>query len=291
MDIRHIKTIAVCGAGAMGAGIAQVAATAGYAVVLYDISEAMLNSAGKQIDKGLDGAIAKGKLVKTEKENILRRLQFSSRLPDCKADLIIEAITEKIAAKTGLLNELMELNGENTIYATNTSSLRVTAIAAATKYPGRVAGMHFFNPAPVMKLVEVVCSPVTENETLLIIRSLAEKMNKIPVMVKDAPGFIVNRVARHFYLESMRIAEEGIAGYKTIDTLLESTGFKMGPFALTDLIGQDINFAVTQSLYEAFHYEPRFRPSRLQEEKVLAKQLGRKTGMGFYEYDAKKTGL
>lgn len=268
----------------MGAGIAQVSATAGFSAILYDIRPEALSRAKTIIDQSLSAAREKGKLPAGEKECILQRLHFTSDLKDCRAELIIEAILEKEEAKAALLDRLMELNGRESIYASNTSSLSITAIAKATSYPRRVAGMHFFNPAPAMPLVEIVSGPLTEHKIKDTLREVAEKMRKTPVLVKDSPGFIVNRVARHFYLEAMRIVEEGVAGYETVDVLMESSGFRMGPFALSDLVGQDINFAVTESLFRAFHGEARFRPSRIQEEKVLAGQLGRKTGKGFYEY-------
>lgn len=270
----------------MGAGIAQLSAAAGFDTILYDVRPEALDGAKAAIDHRLSVALDKGKLTADEKEIIEKKIHFTSGINDCRAGLMIEAILEKEEAKTELLNRLMELNGKETIYASNTSSLSITAMARGTRYPHRVAGMHFFNPAPAMPLVEIVSGPLTAEEIKNMLGEIALRMRKTPVLVKDSPGFIVNRVARHFYLEAMRIVEDGVAGYETVDTLMEASGFRMGPFALSDLVGQDINFAVTESLYRAFHGEPRFRPSRLQEEKVLAGQLGRKTGKGFYAYPA-----
>ncbi|PSL49359.1 3-hydroxybutyryl-CoA dehydrogenase [Chitinophaga niastensis] len=281
-----IQSIAICGAGTMGAGIAQIAAYSGFSTVLYDIQQAGLDKAKTQIEKSLQVAIDKGKLAAAEKENILQRIRFSTAIEDCIADVVIEAIVEKITAKTALFNQLAEINTVDTIFATNTSSLSVSEIAASiTNHPSRVVGMHFFNPAHLMKLVEVVSGTTTAPEVASAIYDLAVKMGKVPVRVKDAPGFIVNRVARQYYLEAMHIAEQDQADFSTIDQLLESVGFKMGPFALMDLIGNDVNLAVTQSLYDAFDHAPRFKPNVLQEQRVKDGKLGRKTGLGFYRYE------
>lgn len=281
-----IQSIAVCGAGTMGAGIAQVAASSGFTTILFDIEAATLERARTQIEKSLGTAVEKGRLTAADKESIIRRISFTSRIEDCIAEVVIEAIVEKLAAKTALFNQLAEINHSETIFATNTSSLSVSAIAAPVAVnPSRVAGMHFFNPAHVMKLVEVVSGTQTTDATADAVYALAQQMGKTPVHVKDAPGFIVNRVARHYYLEAMRIAEQGLADFSTIDHLLESTGFRMGPFALMDLIGNDVNLAVSQSLYEAFDHAPRFKPNVLQEQRVKEGKLGRKTGLGFYRYE------
>ena len=281
-----IQSIAVCGAGTMGAGIAQIAAYSGFQTLLFDIQPESLTRAEAQIEKSLGTAVEKGKLTTDEKEKVLQRIKFTTVIEDCVADVIIEAIVEKIAAKTALFNQLAAINTATTVFATNTSSLSVSEIAAAvTSHPSRVAGMHFFNPAHLMKLVEVVSGKDTSPEITNTVYELAVKMGKVPVRVKDSPGFIVNRVARHYYLEAMHIAEQGIADFSTIDQLLESTGFKMGPFALMDLIGNDVNLAVTQSLYDAFNKAPRFKPNALQEQRVKDGKLGRKTGLGFYRYE------
>jgi 3-hydroxybutyryl-CoA dehydrogenase len=281
-----MQSIAVCGAGTMGAGIAQIAAYSGFNTLLFDIQQEGLDRAKAQIEKSLKVAVEKGKLAAEEKDLILQRIRFTAVIEDCVADVIIEAIVEKIAAKTALFNQLAAINPTNTIFATNTSSLSVSDIATAVgSHASRVVGMHFFNPAHLMKLVEVVSGKDTAPEVADAIYALAQQMGKVPVRVKDSPGFIVNRVARHYYLEAMHIAAQGQAEFSTIDQLLESVGFKMGPFALMDLIGNDINLAVTQSLYDAFAQAPRFKPNALQEQRVKEGKLGRKTGLGFYRYE------
>jgi len=280
----NIKTIAVCGAGTMGAGIAQVAAMSGYQTILFDLQQTVLDSARSSISKQLETAVAKGKLAADQPAVILQRMQFTSDVNNCQADLVIEAIVEKITVKTGLFNQLAAINQPTTIFATNTSSLSVSAIAKDIQYPERVAGMHFFNPAPLMKLVEIVKGEQTAQEVVDCLYGLSVNMGKTPVHVRDTPGFIVNRVARHYYLEAMQVAEEGVAGYKAIDRLLESAGFRMGPFALMDLIGNDVNLAVTQSLYDSFDKAPRFKPNELQIKKVEQSAFGKKSGRGFYDY-------
>lgn len=284
MKIDSIHNIAVCGAGTMGAGIAQVAATAGFFTILFDVNEAVLKKAQQQIEQQWQNAVAKNKISSDQYHQLVGKLRYTRLLSDCRAAVVIEAIVEKQAAKEALFRQLASMLSPQTIFASNTSSLSITQLAQTIPYPERVAGMHFFNPAPVMKLVEIVQGENTSAAVVEVLHALAEKMGKVPVRVKDTPGFIVNRVARHYYLESLKIAEEGTADYQIIDRLLEATGFRMGPFALMDLIGNDINLAVTQSLYEAFRHAPRFRPSILQQQKVQSGELGRKTGKGFYEY-------
>lgn len=209
---------------------------------------------------------------------------YTSDIQTCLADVFIEAIVEKPAIKIGLFNQLAELNHSECIFASNTSSLSITGIAEKVMSPERVIGMHFFNPAPLMKLVEVVNTCFTNEQTTQTIIALAKEMGKVPVLCKDSPGFIVNRVARPYYIESLRLAEEGVADYTQIDTLLEATGFKMGPFKLMDLIGNDINYAVSCSVYEQLGNPERLKPSSIQQEKVDAGDLGRKTGTGYYKY-------
>jgi 3-hydroxybutyryl-CoA dehydrogenase len=268
----------------MGAGIAQVAATSGYNTVLFDLQQPVLDTAKKQISRQLETAVSKGKLAADQPAVILDRIRFTSDVSDCVADLVIEAIVEKKEAKAGLFNQLAAINSHETIFATNTSSLAVSAIADGIIHPERVAGMHFFNPAPLMKLVEIVQGQKTSQEIVDELYALSLKLGKTPVHVKDTPGFIVNRVARHYYLEAMQIAEDGVADFKATDRLLESAGFRMGPFALMDLIGNDVNLAVTQSLYDSFDKAPRFTPNRLQIERVQQGALGKKSGKGFYNY-------
>ncbi|WP_212000990.1 3-hydroxyacyl-CoA dehydrogenase family protein [Chitinophaga sp. HK235] len=280
-----IHSIAVCGAGTMGAGIAQVAASSGFKTILFDIRQPGLDKARAQITKSLATAVEKGRLAAAEQEQILERITFTSDISLCVADVIIEAIIEQLAAKTDLFTQLAAINKQDTIFASNTSSLSVSELAATIPHPERVAGMHFFNPAHLMKLVEVVSGIQTSPETANAVYELAQTMGKVPVRVKDSPGFIVNRVARHYYLEAMLLAEQKVADFSTIDQLLENAGFRMGPFALMDLIGNDINLAVTQSLYDAFKQAPRFKPNELQEQRVKDGKLGRKTGLGFYRYE------
>lgn len=277
-------TICVCGAGTMGSGIAQVAAQSGFDTILFDVNETVLEKAKASIQKNLDYLVGKSKIDLAQKEVIYARLEFVQNIEDCVASIIIEAIVEKEEAKVSLFTNLAKLNDEKTIFATNTSSLSVSSLQAKVPFPERVVGMHFFNPAYVMKLVEVVKGNLTSDTTAKTIFDTCLQMRKQPVICKDAPGFIVNRVARHYYLESLRIVEEDIASFEEVDTLLEATGFRMGPFKLMDLIGMDINLAVSQSLYDAYDQAPRFKPSPLQEEKVTNKELGRKTGKGFYNY-------
>jgi 3-hydroxybutyryl-CoA dehydrogenase len=213
------------------------------------------------------------------------RLQFVADINACIGDLIIEAVVEKTEVKTGLFNQLAEINHAETIFATNTSSLSVTAIAKGVQHPERVCGMHFFNPATIMKLVEIVATQYSRAEVTGTVYEVAKQMGKVPVMCKDAPGFIVNHVARPYYLEALRLIETGVAGIETMDAVLEATGFKMGPFKLMDLIGNDINYAVSCSVYEAMNKPVRLKPSLLQKEKVEKGELGRKTGKGYYQYN------
>ena len=279
-----IKKIGVAGAGAMGAGIAQVFAQANFEVVLFDVNSTQLEKAKAEIEKNLSGAVAKNKISEAEKNSALTRISFSSAINFLKADLIIEAIVEKLEAKRELFQQLAEINSAETILATNTSSIPVTRIAKDIPNPSRVVGMHFFNPAHLMKLVEVISGAETSKEIAETIKQLSITIGKTPILCNDSPGFIVNRVARHYYVESLKMLEERVASTETIDVLMESAGFKLGPFKLMDLVGNDINFAVTSSLYESFHQEAKFRPSRVQQQKVDAGHLGKKTGKGFYNY-------
>lgn len=284
MAIGNIKTIGVIGAGTMGAGIAQVAAQAGYKVIFYDLSREQIERGLKTIQAHLAKAVEKGIVAEADSQAILQRITPSGNLSELKAELFIEAIVEKLEPKVELFKQLAELNGEECILATNTSSIPVTRIAAVVPNPERVVGMHFFNPAHIMKLVEVISGAATSDTVAETVYKLAQKMGKTAVYAEDAPGFIVNRVARHYYVESLKALEERIADHETIDALLESSGFKMGPFRLMDLIGVDTNFSVTSSMFNSFHQDGKFRPSRIQEQKVAAGHWGRKTGKGFYEY-------
>lgn len=277
-------TICVCGAGTMGSGIAQVSAQSGFNVILFDVNENVLAYSQPAIQKNLQYLVDKNKITSTEKEEIFNRIQFTKDIKNVTGFIIIEAIVEKEEAKISLFNDLAKYNNEEVIFATNTSSLSVSSLQEKIIFPERVVGMHFFNPAYIMKLVEVVKGRQTNDEVANTVFNICEQMGKQPVMCKDSPGFIVNRVARHYYLEALKIAEENIASFEEIDQILEASGFKMGPFKLMDLIGMDINLEVTQTLYEAFNKTPRFVPSPLQIEKVSNNELGKKTGKGFYKY-------
>lgn len=278
--------VCVCGAGTMGSGIAQAAAQAGFYTLLYEPVSQVLGNAKNRIENNLKWLVEKNKIDESEKETILQRIQFFDDIQFCQADVFIEAIVEKADIKINLFNQLAELNHSECVFATNTSSLSVTAIAKKIQKPERVIGMHFFNPATIMKLVEVVNTPFTNTQTTKTIIELAKAMGKTPVLCKDAPGFIVNHVARPYYIESLRLAEERISNFETIDKLLEATGFKMGPFHLMDLIGNDVNYAVSCSVYEQMGKPERLKPSFIQEAKVKDGKLGKKTGEGYFVYQS-----
>jgi 3-hydroxybutyryl-CoA dehydrogenase len=277
-------TIIVCGAGTMGIGIAENAARSGYPTVLYDLAPGVLEKASSAIEKNLSLLAEKNKITAEEKNKTLERLRATSDINTCSGDIVIEAIIEKNDAKIELFRQLAGINDPRAIFASNTSSLSISTLASQIPHPERVCGMHFFNPAQVMKLVEVVEGSLTAPWVTEKISALATSLGKVPVTCKDSPGFIVNRVARHFYLESLQLLEDGIGRVESIDNILEATGFKMGPFRLMDLIGNDINYAVTESLYEACGKPVRFRPSAIQRAKVNNKELGRKSGKGYYTY-------
>jgi 3-hydroxybutyryl-CoA dehydrogenase len=268
----------------MGSGIAQAAAQHNFHVILFDVSKDMLAKARAAMESNLQTLVQKNKLTAQAGTDILHRIQFVSDINDCLADLVIEAIVEKPEVKAGLFNQLAEVNHSEVVFATNTSSLSVTEIAKKVMHPERVAGMHFFNPATIMKLVEVVVTPFSNAQTIETIVQTARQMDKTPVLCQDAPGFIVNHVARPYYLEALKLAEQGVTDFQTIDTLLEASGFKMGPFRLMDLIGNDINYAVSCQVYDALGKPQRLQPSPIQQEKVEKGELGRKTGKGYYQY-------
>ena len=284
MESKDIYTVAVIGAGTMGQGIAQVCAQAGYRTLLFDVNAEILPKAVEAIIKNLRVAVEKGKLTSVEWEAIQKRIAIVNQLTDVKADLIIEAVVEKLDVKQKLFQELEIINQGNAILATNTSSISVSKIASALSNPTNCIGLHFFNPAHVMKLVEIVSGDLTDSKLFEILKNFSKRLGKISVVAKDSPGFIVNRVARHFYLESLKLLEQEITNVDSMDKLLRSAGFKMGPFELMDLIGIDINLAVTTSVYEGFHRDEKFHPNKIQQQKVDAGHLGRKTGKGFYEY-------
>lgn len=279
----QIQTVAVLGAGTMGQGIAQVCATSGYPTQLFDIESSLSQKAISSISINLDKAVSKSKISESERNLILGRLSVANKLEDVEVDLVIEAVVERLDVKQQLFR-VLENNSKGSILASNTSSLSITEIAAGLKNPSRFVGLHFFNPATLMNLVEVVRGTSTDDSVVSIMMDFSKSLNKTAVVVKDSPGFIVNRVARHYYVEALKLLEEGVAAHEQIDVLLRNAGFKMGPFELMDLIGMDINFAVTSSLYQAFHQDPKFRPSRIQQQKVMAGHLGKKTGRGFYDY-------
>lgn len=268
----------------MGSGIAQVAAQAGYEVILYDINEESLQKGQQAIEQSLQLLTDKKKISAEEKLAALQRIFFSHNIYDCKANVVIEAVAENLDIKTALYQQLAAINDAATLLASNTSSLSVTQLQQAIPHPQRVAGMHFFNPAQVMKLVEIVQGQQTADTTVSTLFALAESFGKTPVACTDSPGFIVNRVARPYYLEAMRLVSAGVATMENVDTIMEASGFKMGPFKLMDMIGLDVNYAVSQIVYHALGQPERLKPSPLQKEKIDAGQLGKKTGKGFYKY-------
>jgi 3-hydroxybutyryl-CoA dehydrogenase len=279
-----IQKVVVVGAGAMGQGIAQVCAQAGFEVLLFDVDDSKIAHAISGVEKNLDYAISKGKLSEDKKKLTLQKIHACDQLENMKADLIIEAAIEKLEIKKQIFSALEKVNGENTIFSTNTSSLSITKIGSELKNPNRFLGLHFFNPAHLMPLVEVIAGEKTDDALISEMSVFVKAIGKTPVVAKDSPGFIVNRVARHFYLESLKALEEKAADAGTIDALMKSAGFKLGPFELMDMIGNDVNYEVSHSLYEAFDQEPRFKPNAIQEMKVKNGELGKKTGKGFYEY-------
>ncbi len=280
-----ISNICICGAGTMGTGIAQLAASSPLPAILYELDSGVLARAKKTIDSNLQLLVEKGKITPGQKEKIFQSVHFTDDLNECVADIIIEAIIENIDAKIHLFSQLATINDDKTVFATNTSSLSVTSIANKLLQPERFLGMHFFNPAPVMKLVEVINTNYTNKQITQVVTDLARQMGKVPVVCKDSPGFIVNRVARPYYIESLRLVEEGRVSLETIDVLLEGSGFKLGPFKLMDLIGNDINYSVSCSVYEQLNKPERLMPSAIQKEKVEKGELGKKTGKGYYRYN------
>ena len=280
----NIDTLAVVGAGTMGLGIAQLGIQHGLPTILFDLNPEALEKAQVAIAAGLGKLVEKNKLTAGARDAALARLTLTTDLSTVQADLIIEAVVERLDVKHQLFQELAALNKPTTILASNTSSLPITQLAAPVPHPERVVGLHFFNPAPIMALVEVISGVATAPAVADAVEALARRLGKTPVRAADAPGFIVNRVARHYYVESLKLVEEQVASLEVVDELLEASGFKMGPFRLMDLIGVDTNFSVTSAMFASFHQEAKFRPSRLQQQKVNAGHYGRKTGRGFYKY-------
>lgn len=286
--------IGVAGAGTMGTGIVQVAAMAGHEVLLYDSRPDALVAARGTLSSALNRLAQKGKITDAESTAVFGRIYFLEHLTGMRdAGLVIEAIIEELGAKRDLFASLESICAPDTVLATNTSSLSVTALAGACSSPHRVIGIHFFNPAPLMQLVEVVPAIQTDDTVTQSVMQLVSSWGKTVVRAGDTPGFIVNRIARPYYSEALKIYEErslhgipdGEAGLRVIDDAMTLAGFRMGPFALMDFIGNDVNYAVTRSLWEACYYEPRYTPATLQRQLVEAGWLGKKTGRGYYRYD------
>lgn len=282
---KEINTVIVAGAGVMGSGIALCSILSGYKTTLFDIHEIAIEAGKANIEKELAKMCEKGRIEAAKMEQALSLLTISKETDQLVGDLVIEAIVEKLEVKRKFFDQVAAINSETTILASNTSSIPITQIAATISNPERVVGIHFFNPAHIMKLVEIISGAATAPEISKMAFDWAVSLGKTAVMAKDAPGFIVNRVARHYYVEALKILEEKVADFEQIDALCEATGFKMGPFRLMDLIGVETNFSVTSSMYQQFHYDPKFRPSRIQQQKVDAGLFGRKTGKGFYSYE------
>ena len=279
------STIGVVGAGAMGSGIAQLAAQAGHTVVLVDQHESALERSAAALAKVAARLVEKGKWSAADSERIQSVIDRTTELDSLAAcDWVIEAIVEDLGVKQSLFQSLETIVATDAVLATNTSSLSVTAIAGKLQHPERFMGLHFFNPAPLMALVEVVPALQTDSAHVDRAKSMMDDWGKSPVVTKDTPGFIVNRVARPFYGEALRIFEEGLASQETIDAAMRNAGFRMGPFELMDLIGNDVNYAVSCLVFEAFYSDPRYRPSLIQKQHVDAGWLGRKSGKGYYTY-------
>ena len=280
-----MKTVAVIGAGTMGRGIAQATALGGYDVILYDIADDLLAKALGQIRASIEKGVSIGKVSEAAASRAKEAITLTTVLDEAAAaDLIVEAAPERLELKRDIFQQLDGTAGTDTIFATNTSSLSINALAAATERPGRFLGLHFFNPAHIMKLVELIPGDDTTEATVNQAANYISQIGKTAVYCKDTPAFIVNRVARPFYGEAFRMLGEEIADVAQIDSLLKAAGFPMGPFELIDLIGSDVNLAVTKSVYEAYFHEPKYRPHPIQQRMVESGRLGRKSGRGFYEY-------
>ncbi len=286
-----IQIVGIIGSGTMGSGIAQVAATSGCKVKVFDTKQEALDKSKQALEKVLSRLIEKGRIDQNEKARIQNNISYVSSLKDLKdADLTIEAIIENLDIKKKVFSELETYVSESTIIASNTSSLSIASIASSLQKPERCIGIHFFNPAPLMKLVEVIPAVQTSPQVTNKVTTIIKDWKKVVALAKDTPGFIVNRVARPFYGESLRIYEEGLADIVTIDKSLKTLGgFRMGPFELMDFIGNDINYTVTETVFEAFYYDPRYKPSFTQKRLSEAGYLGRKSGKGYYEYDKNGT--
>lgn len=284
--MNEINKVGVLGAGSMGSGIVQIAATNKHQVILVDVNEDALNKAAANLKNILDRMVQKEKINQATADNIMRRITFSTSTKDLtECDLIIEAIIENLEIKKKVFAQLESITSPDCILASNTSSLSIASIASACKKPERVIGIHFFNPAPLMPLVEIIPAVQTSEATKIASRNLIDSWGKVTVLAKDTPGFIVNRVARPFYGEALRIYEEGVADFATIDwAMTELGGFRMGPFTLMDYIGNDINYTVTETVFAAFYYDPRYKPSFTQKRHSEAGWYGKKSGRGYYNY-------
>jgi len=276
--------IAIAGAGVMGSGIAICSAQSGYKTLVYDLHEEALEKSRAYIEAQLSKGVERGKLSEETKTIALGNLSFSSKSEDLIADLVLEAIVEKLEIKQAFFKQVEAINSPETILASNTSSIPITQIGASLENKSRFVGVHFFNPAHIMKLVEIISGVETDSDIAKKAYDWAASVGRTPVYAADSPGFIVNRVARHFYVESFKVEEEKVGSVEAIDRLMEASGFKMGPFRLMDLIGVETNYSVTNSMFEQFKYDAKFRPSRLQKQMADAGLHGRKTKKGFYDY-------
>ena len=287
VNLQSLMKIAIIGSGTMGSGIAQVAATSGCIVKLFDLNHGALDKSKNALEITLTKLVEKEKIDLTEKSRIQNNIFYVNNLQDLSdSDLVIEAIVENLEVKRKVFSELETLVSENAILASNTSSLSIASIAASCQKPERVIGIHFFNPAPLMQLVEVIPAVQTSEEVLRKSAQIISDWKKVVAVAKDTPGFIVNRVARPFYSESLRIYDEGVADFVTIDWALKTIGgFRMGPFELMDMIGHDVNYIVTETVFTAFYFDPKFKPSFTQKRLLEAGFLGRKSGRGFYNYN------
>ena len=284
MRVESIKNIAIVGAGTMGQGIAQVCAQAGYNVMLYDTQPEITRAAIANIRKNLEAGVEQDRLTSNQKDDTINLIEAVGDFRQLQVELAIESVVEKLEVKQKIVGELEKLNAKDCILVSNTSSLPITLIASGLKHKDRFAGMHFFNPPHSVPLVEIVRGAASDQRTIDVLKTFADSISKSAVIVDDAPGFIVNRISRLFYLESLKLVEDGVTDFKTVDVLCKTTGFQSGPFESMDAQGIDANLAVTTSMYQAFYHDAKFRPSRIQQKKVDAGHNGKKSGKGFYEY-------